>query len=56
MNRTKDALVALLAMTYDNDHGPAWLRLIVAIAQLAAALYLAWYIYAGPDPVERGRK
>jgi hypothetical protein len=53
MSHTKNALVALLMIAYDNVHGPAWVRLLFAVLQLACAVYLAWYVLAGPEPVER---
>jgi len=53
MNRTSTAIAALMALTVDNDRGPAWVKLLGSIIQLACVVYLAWYVIFGPEPVER---
>jgi len=53
MSHTKFAFAALVGLTASGDHGPTWYRLIVALGRLAATVYLAWYVFAGPEVVER---
>ena len=52
MNRTKSALLAILAVGMDRPDGPLWLSLITAIAQLIATAYLVWYFWSDTTPRE----
>lgn len=53
MTSNKSAIVALVTLTTDTDRGPAWLRAIFTLSHLIAIVYLAWYVFRGPDVVER---
>jgi len=53
MSHTKFAFAALVGLTGSGDYGPAWFRLIVAVAHLTTIVYLAWYVFAAPEVVER---
>jgi hypothetical protein len=50
---TKFAIAALMGMTISNDRGPDWLKALIAVMKLALAVYLAWYLWRGAEPIER---
>jgi len=55
MTHTKFAIVALYATTADVNTGPKWWQAAKALTSIAAALYIAWYVWCGPEPLERPR-
>jgi hypothetical protein len=52
MSHTKTAILAVLTLTTSTDRGPAWWDALVALAHMTALVYLAWYVWRGPEVVE----
>lgn len=53
--KTRTAIACVLVLTLDRDRGPEWMQAIIAVAAMLSTIYLLWYAWFGPEPVERKR-
>jgi hypothetical protein len=47
------AIAALMALTVDDDRWHPIVNALIALLHLACITYCAWYVWRGPEPIER---